>query len=93
MVDHHSVAASPHPTRRERESERETTSRSRAGRSQRLRGHIDTTTVMLESQLTTGTMASLPTAVGPDAALLAVRQLLNMPGEPLLLYITVPQKP
>jgi hypothetical protein len=63
-----SVAASSHPSRRERESERETTSRSRAGRS---RGHTDTTTVMLESQPTARTMASPPTAVGPDAALLA----------------------
>jgi hypothetical protein len=37
---------------------------------------------MLESQLTTGAMASPPIAVGPDAALLAVRQLLNNPPRP-----------
>jgi hypothetical protein len=66
-----SVAASSHPSRRERESERETTFRSRAGRSRRSRGHTDMTTVMLESQPTARTMASPPAAVGPDAALLA----------------------
>jgi hypothetical protein len=74
-----SVAASSHPSHRERESERETTSRSRAGRSRRPRGRTDTTTVVLESQPTAGTTASPPAAVGPDAALLAVRQLLNNP--------------
>jgi hypothetical protein len=78
MVDIHSVAASSHPSRRERESERETTSRSRASRSRRPRGRTDTT-VVLESQSTAGTMASLLAAVGPDAALLAARQLLNNP--------------
>jgi hypothetical protein len=81
MVDLHSVAASSHPSRRERESEQETTFRSRAGRSQRSRGRTDTTTVMLESQPqpTAGTTTSPPAAVGLDAALLAARQLLNNP--------------
>jgi hypothetical protein len=79
MVDIHSVAASSHPSHRERESEWETTSRSRAGRSRRSRGHTDTTTVVLKSQPTTGMMASPPAAVGPDAALLAACQLLNNP--------------
>jgi hypothetical protein len=81
MVDIHSVAASSHPSRRERESERETTSRSRAGQSRWSRGRTDSTTVVLESQPqpTSGTTASLPAAVGPDAALLAARQLLNNP--------------
>jgi hypothetical protein len=74
-----SVAASSHPSRRERESKRETTSRSRAGLSRRPRGHTNTTTVMLESQPAVGMMTSPPPAVGPDAALLAVRQLLNNP--------------
>jgi hypothetical protein len=54
MVDIHSVAASSHPSRREREgereSEREATSRSRAGQSRRTCGCMDATTVMLESQ-------------------------------------------
>jgi hypothetical protein len=79
MVDLHSVAASTHPSHRERESERETTSRSRAGRSRWSRGRTDTTTVVLESQPTAGMMASPPAAVGPDGALLAVHQLLNNP--------------
>jgi hypothetical protein len=74
-----SVAASSHPSHRERESERETTFRSRAGRSRWPRGRTDTTTVVLESQPTAGTMASPPAAVGNDAALLAARQLLNNP--------------
>jgi hypothetical protein len=75
------VAASSHPSRRERESERETTSWSRAGRSRRPNGRTDTTTVVLESQPqpTAGTTASPPTVVGLDAALLAARQLLNNP--------------
>jgi hypothetical protein len=71
------MAASFHPSRRERESERETSSWLRAGQSRRLRGHTDLTTVVLESQPATGTMALPPAAVGPDAALLAARQLLN----------------
>jgi hypothetical protein len=81
MVDLHSVAASSHPSRRERESEWETTSRSRAGRSERPRGCTDTTTVVLEGQPqpTAGTTASPPVAVGLDAMLLAVHQLLNNP--------------
>jgi hypothetical protein len=74
-----SVAASSHPSHRERESERETSFWSRAGRSQWPRGRTDTTTVVLESQPTAGTMASPPAAVGNDAALLAARQLLNNP--------------
>jgi hypothetical protein len=72
---------SSHPSRRERESERETTSRSRAGQSRWLRGRTDAITVVLESQpqRTTGRTASPPAAVGLDAALLATRQLLNNP--------------
>jgi hypothetical protein len=73
------VAASSHPSRREREFEQETTSRFRASRSQRTRGRTDTTIVMLESQPTAGMTASPPAAVGPDATLLAVHQLLNNP--------------
>jgi hypothetical protein len=73
------VAASSHPSRRERESEWETTSQSRAGQSRRPRGRTDTTTVVLESQPATGMMVSPPAAVGPDATLLAARQLLNNP--------------
>jgi cell wall-associated NlpC family hydrolase len=81
MVDLHSVAASSHPSRRERESERETTSRSRAGRSRRLTGRTDATTVVLESQPqhTAGMIASPPAAVGLDVVFLAARQLLNNP--------------
>jgi hypothetical protein len=79
MVDIHSVAASSHPSHRERESEREDTSRSRVGRSRRAGGHMDATTVVLESQpqRTVGTTASPQAAVGIDAALLAALQLLN----------------
>jgi hypothetical protein len=79
MMDIHSVAAYSHPSHPERESEQETTSRSRASRSQRPRGRTDSTTVLLESQPqpTVGTIASPPTAVGPDTVLLAARQLLN----------------
>jgi hypothetical protein len=75
MVDIHSVAASSHPSRRERESERETTSRSRVGRSRRVGARTDATTAVLESQpqRTTGTTASPLTAAGIGAALLAAR--------------------
>jgi hypothetical protein len=73
------MAASSHPSHRKRESERETTSRSRAGRLRWPRGRTDTTTVVLESQPAAGTTASPPAAVGPDAMLLAARQLLNNP--------------
>jgi hypothetical protein len=74
-----SVAASSHPSHRERESEWETTSWSREGWSRRPRGCTDTTIVVLESQPTAGTMASPPVAVSPDAVLLVVCQLLNNP--------------
>jgi hypothetical protein len=75
------VAPSSQCSRRERESEWETTSHSRVGLSQRLGGCTDTTTVVLESQPqpTAGTIASLPVAVGLDVALLVARQLLNNP--------------
>jgi hypothetical protein len=81
MVDLHSVATSSHPSRHERESERETTSRSRAGQSRWPRGRTDTTTVVLESQPqpTAGMIASPPIGVGLDTVLLAARQLLNNP--------------
>jgi hypothetical protein len=81
MVDIHSVVASSHPSHREREPEREATSRSRAGRSRWAGGHTDATTVVLESQpqRTMGTTTSAPTAAGIDAALLAAHQLLNKP--------------
>jgi hypothetical protein len=65
-----SVAASSHPSHREKESEQKTTFRSRAGQSRRPRGRTDTTIVVLESQPTAGT-------VGPDTVLLMARQLLN----------------
>jgi hypothetical protein len=67
MVDLHSVAASSHPSHRERESERETTSQSRAGRSRRPRGRTDTTTVVLESQSqpTAGMISSPFSSSGP----------------------------
>jgi hypothetical protein len=81
MVDVHSIVASSHPSCRERESERETTSRSRAGRSRWVGGHADTTTIVLESQpeRTTGTTAPPPATVGIDVTLLAACQLLNNP--------------
>jgi hypothetical protein len=65
----------------ERESERETTSRSRAGRSQRAGGHADATTVVLESQPqhTTGMTTPSPVVAGIDAVLLAACQLPNNP--------------
>jgi hypothetical protein len=79
MVDVHSVAASSHPSHREKEYERETTSQSRTGRLRRTGGRTYATTVMLESQpqCTTGTTASLSAVAGLDAALLATHQLLN----------------
>jgi hypothetical protein len=81
MVDIHSVAASSHPSHCERESEQETTSRSRTGWSRRAGGRTDATTVVLESQpqRTVGTTASPLAVVGIDATLLAVCQLLNNP--------------
>jgi hypothetical protein len=63
-----SVVASSHPSHHERESERETTSRSRAGRSRRPRGHTDITTIVLESQPTTGMTASPPAAQQPTSS-------------------------
>jgi hypothetical protein len=74
MMDVHSVAAFSHPSRRERETEGETTSRSRVGRSQWVGGRIDATTVVLESQpqCTIGTTALPLVAVGLNAALLGV---------------------
>jgi hypothetical protein len=71
------MAASSHPSHREREA----TSRSRAGWSQRASGRADATTVVLESQpqRTAGTTTSPLAAAGIIAALLAVRQLLNNP--------------
>jgi hypothetical protein len=79
MVDIHSVVASSHPSRRERESKWETNSRSRARRSRWAGGRTDGTTVMLERQpqRTTSTTASPSAVAGIDDALLAVRQLLN----------------
>jgi hypothetical protein len=74
MVDIRLVAASSHPSRRERESEREATSRTRAGRLRRAGGRMDATIVVLESQPrhTVGTTTSPPAAEGIDAALLVV---------------------
>jgi hypothetical protein len=79
MVDIHSVVASSHPSRRERESKWETNSRSRARRSRWAGGRTDGTTVMLERQpqRTASTTASPSAVAGIDDALLAVRQLLN----------------
>jgi hypothetical protein len=76
MVDVHSVTAYSHPSlRREMESERETTSRSRVGRSRRAGGRADATTIVLESQpqRTTATTTPPPAAADIDAALLAAR--------------------
>jgi hypothetical protein len=86
MVDIHSVAASSHPTHHKREIESETTSRSRAGRPRWASGHIDATTVMIESQpqRTASTTATPPVAVGIDTALLAACQLLNNPPSRVL---------
>jgi hypothetical protein len=81
MVDVHSVAASSHPSHRERESERETTSRSRAGRSRWAGGYTDATIVMLVSQpqRTAGTTASPLVAASNDTTLQGARRLLNNP--------------
>jgi hypothetical protein len=73
------VAASSHPSRRERESERQITSRSRVGQSWWPRGRTNTTTIVLESQPTARTMVSPPAVVGPDIVLLAAHQLFNNP--------------
>jgi hypothetical protein len=66
MVHVHSVAASSHPSRRERETEGETTSHSRARRSRWASGHTYATIVMLECQpqRTTNTTAPQPATTG-----------------------------
>jgi hypothetical protein len=73
------MADSSHPSHRERESERETTSQSRMGRSRRTGGHTDAMTAVLESQpqCTAGMTASPSAAVGLNTALVAACQLLN----------------
>jgi hypothetical protein len=81
MVGTYSMAASSHPSHREREVERGATSRPRAGRPRRAGGRSGATTVIVESQLqrTAGTVPAPSVVAGADATLLAARQLLNNP--------------
>jgi hypothetical protein len=75
------MAASSHPSRREREVERGATSHPRAGRPRCTGGRSDATTVIVESQpqRTAGTVPTPSVVAGTDATLLAARQLLNNP--------------
>jgi hypothetical protein len=81
MVDIHSIAASSHPSRREREVERGATSRPRAGRLRHAGGLSGATTVIVESQpqRTAGAVPAPSVVAGANATLLAARQLLNNP--------------
>jgi hypothetical protein len=75
------MAASSHPSRREKEVERGATSRPRAGRPRCAGGRSGATTVIVESQpqRTAGTVPAPPVVAGADATLLAACQLLNNP--------------
>jgi hypothetical protein len=75
------MAASSHPSRREREVERGATSHPRAGRPRCAGGRSGATTVIVESQpqRTAGTVPAPSVVAGTDATLLAARQLLNNP--------------
>jgi hypothetical protein len=81
MVYIHSMAASSHPSRHEREVERGATSRPRAGRPRRAGGRSGATTVIVESQpqRTAGAVPAPSVIAGADATLLVARQLLNNP--------------
>jgi hypothetical protein len=81
MVDIHSMAASSHPSRHEREVERGVTSCPRAGRSRHTGGRSGATTVIVESQpqRTAGAVPAPSVVAGANVTLLAARQLLNNP--------------
>jgi hypothetical protein len=81
MVDIHSMVASSHPSRHEREVERGATSRPRVGRLRRAGGHSGATTVIVKSQpqRTAGAVPAPSVVAGADVTLLAARQLLNNP--------------
>jgi hypothetical protein len=80
-VDIHSMAASSHPSRHEREVERGATSRPRAGRPRRTGGRSSATTVIVESQpqRTAGAVPAASVVAGADVTLLAAHQQLNNP--------------
>jgi hypothetical protein len=81
MVDIHSMAASAHPSRHEREAKGGATSHPRAGRSRCSSSRLGATTVIVESQpqRTAGMAAPPPVAAGTDATLQVACQLLNNP--------------
>jgi hypothetical protein len=81
MVDIQSIAASFHPSRREQETEREVTSRSRARRSRRASGRSSATTAATTTQhkRTVGTVRTPSQVVGVEAILVAAHQLFNNP--------------
>jgi hypothetical protein len=78
------MVASSHPSHREREAEREATSRSKAGRSRHASGRTSTTVVMAAAwhQRSAGMVLTLPPAVGVRVTLVVARQLLNNPPSP-----------
>jgi hypothetical protein len=81
MVDIHSIVVSSHPSHQEQETERDVTSRSRAGRSRRVGGRSSATTAMTatQHQHTTEMVRTPPPAVGVEATLVTARRLLNNP--------------
>jgi hypothetical protein len=81
MVNIHSMAASSHPSRHEREAEGGATSSPRAGQSRCSGSRLGATTVIVESQPqhTAGMAVPPPVAAGTDATLQMARQLLNNP--------------
>jgi hypothetical protein len=75
------MAASSHPSHQVQETEREVTSRSRAGRSEHASGHSMATTAATatQHQRTAETARTSPPAAGVKATLVASRRLLNNP--------------
>jgi hypothetical protein len=81
MVHIHSIAASSHPSRQERESDREATSCSRAGRPRRGGGRSTATARVDAAQCQhSASAAAVPLPVATAEAMMhTVRQLLNNP--------------
>jgi hypothetical protein len=72
------MTASSHPSHRVRETEKEVTSRSQAGRSRRAGGH-STATTATQHQRMAEMVRMLPPAMGVKATLVAAHRLLNNP--------------
>jgi hypothetical protein len=81
MVDIHSMAAFSHPSRRVQETEREVTSRSQVGRSQRAGGQFMAmiAATAMQHQRSVGMVRTPPPAAGVEATLVAACRLLNNP--------------